>query len=182
MAKELKRGEDSWPESTTMKNDFLALLLSLLCAPILFTSAANAQVRQATSKSPSPLIGNLKRLRNFGCDCKFQTLKEARSGRADKFVFQSDLAAIPAWMNIDGNDVSLKLIYASPASNGVLLGSRSYKKYQAKGISVLIRYVVNAICPEENPDCDEAGYIATITVSKDGRRQSIKATGMCGWC
>lgn len=165
-----------------MKKCFLTLLLGLACAPILFASAARAQDSQAASKNRSPLIGNLKRLRNYGCDCKFQTLKEARSGRADRFVFQSDLAAIPAWVNIDGNDVSLKLVYASPASNGVLLGSRSYKKYEAKGIRVLIRFVVNAICPEENPDCDEAGYIATIIVSKGGRRQSIKATGMCGWC
>jgi hypothetical protein len=166
-----------------MKNNFLSLLFSLVCGPILFSIAANAQQSQAASKNHTPVIGNLNRLhKTYGCDCKLQTFSEARKDSLSKFVFQSDMAATPAWMNIDGRDVSLKFIYASPATNGVLLGSRSYKKYKAKGVSVLIKYVVNAVCPEENPDCDEVGHIATIIVSKGGRRQSIKAIGMCGWC
>jgi hypothetical protein len=170
-------------KGTPMKNIFLSLLASLVCGPILFTIAANAKQSHTASKSNSPVIGHLRKLhKTYGCDCKLQTFREARKDSLTKFVFQSDLAATPAWMNIDGRDVSLKFIYASPATNGVLLGSRYYKKYRAKGISVLIRYVVSAVCPEENPDCDEEGHIATIIVSKGGRRQSIKATGMCGWC
>jgi hypothetical protein len=165
-----------------MKKYLYTLLLSLVFAPMLLGGAANAQESRAASKSRPPLIGNLKRLRNYGCDCKLQTLKEARNGMANKFIFQSDLAATPAWMNIDGKDVSLEFVYASLATNGALMGSRYYKRYKAKGISVLIKYVVNAVCPEENPDCDEQGHIATIIVNKGGRRQSIKATGMCGWC
>lgn len=158
------------------------LWLSLTFAPILFAQTAWAQEINAKGKSRSPVIGSLKRLLNYGCDCKLQTLKEAGKERLDRFVFQSDLAATPAWMNIDGKDIRLQFIYSSPATNGVLLGSRHYKKYKARGISVLIRYVVTAVCPEENPDCDATGYRATIIVSKGGRRQSIKATGMCGWC
>jgi hypothetical protein len=164
-----------------MKKYFFLLLSGLLLMPVFFAHTATAQDTRSSGKSP--VLGNLKRLhKTYGCDCKFQTLKEARTDPANKFVFQSDLAGTFAWVNIDGKDLKLKLIYASPATNGVLLGSRSYKKFSAKGISILIRYVVNAVCPEENPDCDATGFIATITVTSSGHRQSLKATGMCGWC
>lgn len=184
MTKEFRRGACPAPASTSsMKKYCFSLWLSLLFTSVLFASPARAQESTAKETGKSPVIGNLTRLhKTYGCDCKLQTFNEARRNRADKFVFQSDAAAIPAWINIDGKDLSLKLVYASPSTNGALLGSRYYKKYRANGFSVLIRYVVSATCPEENPDCDEEGHIATIIVSKGGRRQSIKATGMCGWC
>jgi hypothetical protein len=181
MANEVKRRGGLARKSKAMKKYFFSPLPGLLFTLTFFANATIAQEISASGKSP--VIGNLKRLhKTYGCDCKFQTLKEAKSDLGNKFVFQSNLAATPAWINIDGKDIQLKLIYGSDATNGSLLGSRHYKKYSAKGISILIRYVVNAVCPEENPDCDEVGYSATITVTKGGRRQSIKATGMCGWC
>jgi hypothetical protein len=183
MANELQRQDRLTQESTSMKKYLFSLSLALLFTLVIAANAATAQESAANGKYNSPLIGNLKRLhKTYGCDCKLQTFKEARNDMANKFVFQSNLAATPAWMNIDGKDIQLKLMYASPSTKGVTLGSRYYKKYSAKGITILIRYVVSAVCPEENPDCDEEGHVATITVTKGGRRQSIKATGMCGWC
>jgi hypothetical protein len=164
-----------------MKQYFFSLLFSSLFALLLFSSEASAQINGKPRKHP--LVHHLTKVdRALGCDCKLQTLKESRNDLKNRFVFQADLSGIPAWMNIDGRDVELKLIYASLATKGVTLGSRSHKKYRAKGISVVINYIVNAVCPEENPDCDSVGYAATITVTKGSRTQTIKASGMCGWC
>jgi hypothetical protein len=165
-----------------MNRHRFSLCVLLLLMPDFLSGTVSARELKPKAKPGPTLIGNLKQLRNYGCDCKLQTLKAASRDLGRNYVLQSDLGATLAWMNIDGKDIRLKLSYASSATNGVLLGSRSYKKFSARGISVLIRYVVNAVCAEENPDCDEVGHLATISVNKNGRRQTIKATGMCGWC
>lgn len=160
------------------------MLLSFVFTSVLFSNAASAQERRTNEKVNSqPLIGNLKKTyKTDSCDCTLQTLKASQNTTHARFVFQSDAARTPAWMNLDGSDVELKLVYLSRSTKGVTMGSHSHSKYRAKGISVLINYVVNATCPEENPDCDSTGYSATITVTKGSRQQTIKATGMCRWC
>jgi hypothetical protein len=166
----------------TMNQCGFSLCLILLLLVSFLSGTVSAQELKPKAKPDAALIGTLKRLHNYGCDCKLQSVKAARRNLGRNYLLQSDLGATLAWMNIDGKDIRLKLVYASSATNGVLLGSRSYKKFSSRGISVLIRYVVNAVCAEENPDCDEVGHIATISVNKNGRRQTIKAIGMCGWC
>jgi hypothetical protein len=169
---------------TCMKKYFFSLLLSLVFTPALFSNQASAQERRANEKlSSQPLIGNLKKThKTYGCDCTLQTLKASKNTTHARFVFESDAARTPAWMNLDGSDVELKLVYASLSTKGVTRGSRSHSKYRANEVSVLIKYVVSATCPEENPDCDSVGYTATITVTKGSRKQTIKAIGMCRWC
>lgn len=166
-----------------MKKLCFFLLLSFVILATLSSDETLAQEIQADKKTDSPLIGNLKRLhKTSGCDCKLQTLKESRRSVLNRFVFQSDATGTPAWMNIDGKDVSLKMVSASFPTNGVTLGSRYHKRFIGKGVFVLIKYVINAVCPEENPDCDEEGHKATIIVTKEGRKHAIKTFGMCGWC
>lgn len=167
-----------------MRKYFYFLLVCLLCTLSLFPYEARTQETPGVGTShPTALIGNLKKVqRNIGCDCKLQTLKESRNDIQNKFLFQAELQGSPAWMNIDGRDMELKLVYASPRTKGITLGSRYHKRFVGKGISVLIKYVVTEVCPEENDACDEEGHSATITVTKGARKQTIKAKGMCGWC
>jgi hypothetical protein len=169
---------------TCMKKYFMSLLVSFVFTPLLFSNEASAQERHAQERmSFQPLIGNLKKTyKTDSCDCTFQTLKASKNTTHARFIFQSDADRTPAWMNLDGSDVELRLVYVSRSTKGVTMGSRSHSKYRAKGISVLINYVVNASCPEENPDCDSVGYLATIFVTKGSRKQTIKAIGMCRWC
>lgn len=108
------------------------------------------------------------------CGCAFEHYTSTRG-----YTFSSDAEGKTAWMNIDGEDVKLKLIYFR-GSKVHKIGSRYTETYEADGVEVLIVRIVNRLCIPYSPECETTGYNVTITVSKDGRRESVKAKGQCG--
>lgn len=140
---------------------------------LFFVSAA--QVRSRSVPARAPVIGHLKNEDVVDmCGCAF----EHRTGTSG-YTFAADTGGEAAWMNIDGEDVKLKLTHARGAKV-LRIGSRYTQAYEADGVKVRLVMIVNRLCVPYSPECETTGYNVTITVIKDARRAIVKAEGQCG--
>lgn len=109
------------------------------------------------------------------CGCAY-----ARANTAPGLTFLSDGEVKEAWMNIDGQDVKLKLTHFQGSKRRARIGSTYRETFAADGIKVSIVRTVNRLCIPYSPDCETTGYNITITVKKGGRTETVKARGQCG--
>ena len=124
------------------------------------------------------MIGNLKdESVQDDCGCGFGPLKKTNTLPA--LLFATDAAQSSGWLNIDGEDVKLTLTH-STAPKVERIGSRLTTTYVAPGINVFIVYIVNRLCIPYSPQCETTGYRITITVRKDGRKETVRGIGQCG--
>jgi hypothetical protein len=162
----------------------MILVAKLLIHFVVATGASMSVIAQegvSSAKAPlPPKIANLKDTSVVdGCGCYFKFPGEWKQKQSDKYIFMEGIDDEGAWMNIDGKDVNLKLVSSSNRSVwGV--GSRSYKRYRALGITVRINNVVTRVCKPGDEQCESTDYDATFTVTKAGRKRMIKAKGVCG--
>ena len=134
---------------------------------------------------PQRLVGNLKNNAVAdGCGCYFQF--RGAPENAQRYIFFSSIEADgnkTAWMNIDGQDVKLKLEKKSGpfgTEREEPMGSRSTVKYSAGDITVHGRYTVTRVCARDDESCESIGYNVTFVVKKGSRSQIVKAKGGCG--
>jgi hypothetical protein len=160
---------------------FVAMLLIHIVVAIGANTSVIAQESASSAKAPRPpRIANIRDTNVVdGCGCYFQFPAQWKNKQSDKYVFMEGIDDEGAWMNIDGKDVKLELVSTSNESNGEV-GSRSNKKYKAKGIAVQVDYVITRICKPDDEQCESTDYDATFTVTKAGRKRVIKAKGVCG--
>jgi hypothetical protein len=144
---------------------------------------AKAQVKSSKDRNSSAgksMIGNIKdKNAAEGCGCYFSFPSEDRK-RFPRYVFTSDLEEKSAWMNIDGQDVRLKLVQSTEPRKGPKVGSRLTRTYVAAGIKVRAVYVTTRICQPDDENCESTDYRANFTVKKGGRQQTISLKGGCG--
>ena len=160
---------------------FVAMLLIHFVVAIGASMSIIAQEGASSVKAPLPArVANIKDTSVVdGCGCYFQFPAEWKQKQSDKYVFMEGIDDEGAWMNIDGKDMKLELVGSSNESVwGV--GSRSYKRYRANGITVRVDNVVTRICKPGDEQCESTDYDATFTVTKAGRKRVIKAKGVCG--
>jgi len=151
---------------------FLLAGLSQLL-PVSFVSAEPTQTRLKSAKTS--MIGYIKNEDLVDmCGCTFEHRTSTRGN-----TFAADASNEIAWMNIDGEDVKLKLTH-SGGSKAHRIGSRYTQTYEAEGVKALLVMIVNRLCVPYSPECETTGYNVTITVSKDTRRATVKARGQCG--
>jgi hypothetical protein len=136
------------------------------------------------TKEPEPLkIGVIKEPYVDGCGCYFQ-LPEDSEKRVAGYVFLVDIveAQGTAQMNIDGKDVILKLVKSNEkvGLKETKVGSTHSEFYKSGEVEVGIEYVVTGVCEPEDESCESTAYSATITVTRNGVYQKIKASGSCG--
>ena len=158
------------------------VLLTMLLLSVAFGMSVTifAQKSASSAKAAPPRVSNIKDVSVVdGCGCYFQFLSEWEKKLFDKNVFMQSLDGASAWMNIDGKDVQLKPDGPGKGS-AAKVGSRSYEKYKAPGISVQIEFVVTRVCDPDDESCESTNYDATFTVIKAGRQRVIKAKGVCG--
>jgi len=146
-------------------------------AIILITASSMAQSRSGnTPTTATNSVGNIKNANVVeGCSCSL-----SRGKNSNKYVFLSDDEKKNAWMNIDGRDIKLNFVSTTQTkrrSRAERRGDRFTDKWEAPGITVRIDYVVTA--PMTN-DKEYVDYGTTITVTKNGKTQTSKATGNCG--
>lgn len=112
------------------------------------------------------LIGYIRREHvSDGCGCTFH-LKTERNWTVNSNVF-SEADQGDAWMNIDGQDVRLKLS-KSPSSR------QRTKTYVGAGVRVRLTTLTGRSYGEGHD------YTGTITVVKGDRTQTIQIVGSCG--
>lgn len=151
-------------------------LLFVLALGIIMTAA---QTR------PQRLVGILKNnavADGCGCYFKFRGTPE----NAERYIFFSSIendGNQTAWMNIDGQDVKLKLEKKSGrwgTEQDERVGSRSTVKYVGTDVIVNGTYITTRICARNDEDCESTDYNVTFVVKKGARSQVVKAKGGCG--
>jgi len=156
--------------------------MDLILVALLWFSA----IRQAPLiERPIPqksLVGNIQNSRiPDGCGCYFRF--RHISPDAEKYIFFSSVeenAEKEAWMNLDGRDTKLELVWKKDGNRRERIGNRSSRKYAAGGIVVNAVYVITAVCRRNDENCESTDYAATFTVKKGKRTQIVKAIGGCG--
>lgn len=112
------------------------------------------------------------------CGCSFgYPAKNNTSGFGSVLALSPDIKT--AWINIDGQDVELKLARAT-SLKVARIGSRFRRTYVTRGISVLVIQTITRMCIPYSPNCEWTGYRATVVVNKDARLQRVNLEGQCG--
>lgn len=153
--------------------------------PALPTVKPNQNPSQASKQGKTPIvkskqskliIGNIKNIDVVeGCSCSLSIRKNSNS-----YVFLSDYERKFAWMNIDGRDIKLSFVSTTQnqrANRAARKGDRFTDKWSARGVDIKIDYLVTAPMTQDKEYVD---YGVTITVTKDGKIQTTKASGNCG--
>jgi hypothetical protein len=155
---------------------YIAIFLTGILFQLLASSIINAQSKPVHPKTQKkPMIGYIKDEDLVDmCGCSFEHITSERG-----YTFASDPVVETAWMNLDGVDINLKRTY-SRGSKVFRIGSRYTEVFEAEGVKAVLVKVVIRICKKPSPECETTGYNVTITVTKGGRKQIVKAKGQCG--
>ena len=149
------------------------------CLVVIILLAVNglAQSKSKNTTKSQSIIGNIKNTSVIeGCSCSLSTRKNSNS-----YVFLSDYEKKQAWMNIDRRDIKLNFVSTTQkrrATRAERKGDRFTDNWSAGGVEVKIDYVV--IAPMTGPEKEYTDYGITITVTKNGKTQTVKAFGNCG--
>lgn len=146
------------------------LLLVLLIVTMLSLSANAQRGRKQSSSANHDLIGYIQKEHLAdGCGCTYFF-----KGKATRAIY-SDNFDKEIWMNIDGQDVKLKLVSSVSTPKGeARRGQRITSRYVAPDIKVRMDIVIGK---DYGDGRDRAG---TITVIKSAREQTVQIVGFCG--
>jgi hypothetical protein len=166
------------------------ITIILFLAPLFYSFALDVEAspkqtaipKQTNATGPATqLVGNIKNYSVVdGCGCYFQFPAEEKKQQSNRYILMADIDEDDAWMNIDGRDVKLRLIKRTNPAGKERKGSRSSRKYTAKGITVQVDRIATSVCAPSDESCEFTGYSATITVTKGNRKQVVKTSGGCG--
>jgi hypothetical protein len=154
--------------------------IALLVLALVFSAPTlGAQDGRSARAAGARLVGYLSGVDVEGSGCGFRLAGERRS--SSRYIFFEDFSDEAPYMNIGGKNVRLRLVSSSEPSNGaVRKGQRFSRSYIAGEVRVGMRMAVTSVCAPNDEQCEYTGYRATITVSKGGRRQTVRAVGGCG--
>jgi hypothetical protein len=163
-----------------MQKLILILTLLFLCFPC---AAAPAENRAAHKKAWSggqktPQIGTVKKLVANGCGCSLQSPSDYEK-RNQRFLFLSEFGGV-VQMNIDGQDILLKLVKEPQKEGKLRVGSRHSETYASGQTTIRIDWTVSSLCAPDDEGCEVTWYTAVITVSRNGRTQKVNGRGLCG--
>jgi len=152
----------------------------LSCAPIKKPAQAVslASTDKGRNLSGPLMVGNIVTTSvHEGCGCRFQLQAELRA-RSNRYFFIADQYK-RAWMNIDGQDLELRLAGSDHMSLKSRKGQSAQFRFVATGINVGVTMLVTRTSTYE-VDYEPARYAVTVHVSKGNQRRIIKTTGSCG--
>ena len=158
-------------------------LVTIILATSLSTFGASAILAQMASpnqKGLDPLkIGVVSnRDSSDGPGCSLQLPADYRKHN-ERYTLLSD-SEDNAVMNIDGQDMNLKLVSHREPRGPSKKGDRSTWTYSRRGITVRVDFVVTALCPPNDEVCEVIYYDATITVTRGTNKQLVIVKGVCG--
>jgi len=156
---------------TVLSAPLIAMILSLLVG-------FKAQPQSGSSPAIFKLgyVKDDSLLDNCGCSL-YKNIKDEKKRR---HIFLSDMSQKAA-INIDGKDLTLRLIDDGDGKNGELkVGDRSWEIYNAGNTKVRVDYTVSKLCDPNDEACEVIYYKATITVIRNGIKETLKSIGYCG--
>ena len=163
-----------------MQKLILILALSFICCPYAASQDSNSLPPKGgvATKQKVPTIGAIKKSLVDGCACSLQLPSDYQK-RKQEFVFLSDFADI-VQMNIDGEDIRLRLVKETKVKGKPKIGSRHSETYRSGHTTVRIDWLVTEVCDPKDEGCEVTWYSTDITVNRSGQIQRVKALGMCG--
>ncbi|MEJ7577490.1 MAG: hypothetical protein WKF74_10855 [Pyrinomonadaceae bacterium] len=158
--------------------------MKLILVAVIVSALALFGGVTARSSSQRNLVGNIKAkmfkdtsLGDAGCSFQFAP----GNRNSERYIFFSPAGfENDALMNIDGRDVSLRLVNETNPKGRERVGSRSTRRYAAGNITVNVVYVATRVCKPNDENCESTSYSATFIVKKGERTQTVKAAGSCG--
>lgn len=149
-------------------------------------SSAKASTAKATAKPDAKPVNTKpkfidtikKNSLEAECGCGFQLASDKKSAN-NHFIFVCDIDN-NGIMNIEGQDVKLKLTSGKNNETDVKVGQKRSEDYSGEGFTVHIDYTVTRVCPKNDEDCEATDYSAVITVTKGTKKEQIKVLGSCG--
>lgn len=114
-----------------------------------------------------------------GCSCSFQKEMDFKKSNYN-FIFLSEVEENPAWMNIDGKDVKLKLIQKKMAKN-FKMGAKDVLFFVGPDdIQVKQTRSINFMCKKSDVECEYTGYKSSFEVQKGTQKEIVDLLGGCG--
>lgn len=136
------------------------------------------------SAQEKSLIGTFKLAESdYGCGCAFQRPVDMhkKAPAHDQFVFISNIDdPRTTKMNIDQKIVQLRMTKPNNKLLRGRVGERFTEVWGANGIEAKIDYVTTHVCRKGDEDCEATDYDVIISVTKEGRQQTVNAKGACG--
>ena len=154
------------------KTNILVLLFLLLVPSAQFGQRSPAGKTPSTSgrvDSKESMIDSVQRkhiVSDLGC-------RYFLKSDPTRVVYYDDFGG-NIWMNIDGQDVKVKLIRSLSSPRGqVGKGRRTISSYVAPGVKIGIDTVVT------RSEYEGSEYAGILTVTKGSRQQKLKVVGSC---
>lgn len=152
------------------------LNVSLLVA--LLVSLAMARESAAQSEKDGLQVGVIKQQpATEGCPCLFRTPEDEKEG-IDRFVFIASPDWLYAWVNVGGEDVSLKKVLGT-SHTLVQKGSKFSKSFRESGIEVKLDLTVAPNCLPKKP-CDLMTMGGIMSVTHGTEKKRFAVAGRCG--
>lgn len=83
-------------------------------------------------------------------------------------------------VNINGNDVDLKLVKYYSADNNEKIGRGGYQIWKGDGVRLRNDYIITRLCSAGDEDCIVYYYKGTMNITYHGKRRKVKITGFGG--
>lgn len=148
-----------------------------------FASSLTATPDLGISAAPEINIGTIKKKDlPHECGCSLWNPKDYVRANWDanrKVVFFSELTDY-GLINIDGQDVRLQFVEASPPPAKAKVGQPSWQKFKAERLEVRIDFVATKVCGARDESCERTHYNATITATRGRQTNLVKTKGFCG--
>ena len=147
----------------------ITLLIIMLAAAVV----AEAQSVSTSSRLRIGYIGDP----GYGCGCSLSyNMAESYN---QKFLLLTPMDDA-TYTNVDGKEVTLRLVAASQRRRRERVGDRSWETYSAGNLKVRVDYVVTEVCPVNDEGCEVTHYRATMIVTRGKERRVVKGVASCG--
>lgn len=163
-----------------MQKRIFLMAFFLVCCSCIASQAGNRAPHKkgVPVEQKPPQIGAIKKMLVKGCGCSLQSNSDYEK-RRQQFLFLSDSGDI-VQMNIDGEDIRLKLVKGMKGKGKPRVGNHHSETYIAGQTTVTIDWTVSEVCDPQDESCEVTFYTAVITVNRGGQIEKVKARGMCG--
>lgn len=152
-------------------------LLAIMITTLLVATQTQSQVVSAPAKIFK--LGYVKDeslLDNCGCSLYRNNSDERKQRR----IFVTDMVQ-KASINLDGKDLLLRLIDHSIEKKGKSkTGDHSWEIYKAVNLKLRVDSIISKLCDAKDESCEVIRYKATITLTRNGRKEILRTIGICG--
>jgi hypothetical protein len=165
---------DRMEDTATLRQQIAAAEQRLADQELQQRLEINAQ--STSSAQPKLRLGYVKD-HDVGCGSAFSLNATDMGNR--RYIFAQDMDD-PPYINLNGKNLQLRLTSYSKPKGKEKVGDQSWETYAAGDVKVRIDYIVTKVCTPRDRICETTYLDATMTVSHQTRKTTVKLTGRSG--